>query len=744
MKKQFYIIFALIIISGILKASPGDTTWVQAHSGLQLDYYNNFDNRVKFPDGSASYRKIIMVFTLGKYQCPAGSQYCGDWDYTIQNFLMTSTDTFELARLITPYANASYPRTPWAWQQRYYFDVTDYYPLLKDSATIRLLYSGYSGGFTGDIKFAFIEGTPPRNVLGIKKLWNGSFTYGSTTDPINNHLASVTAKAPNGSQFGEMKFTATGHGSDANGCGEFCSKYYLVYAGTKLVQQTTLWRNDCGSNELYPQSGTWVYNRANWCPGNLIAPNIHKIPGVISDSNISVNVKMQPYSVSTPSGSYTISSGLFFYGAYNKSLDASIERIVSPTNYEGNYRENPVCGSPVISIKNTGATNINSITFEYGVKGQALQNYTVSGINLIPMKDTLITLQDLSPISKMPASNQSVFIATIQQVNGVADSYSINDTLTSTFATAPDWPSTFKLTIRSNATADTKWRVEDLNGNIIKQRIPTAINTKYLDTLVNIPAGCYKLVVTDAGCNGLYWWANTGGGTGYFTVNQMNGTLIHLTNGLVDYTASATNSQDFGCGFNQYFRVGALLPLDLLSFNGKWQGKSNYLYWETSHETNTNHFDLEYSINGLEFSKVSESKASGTNASTSFYNTTHTPDVKAEIYYYRLKMVDNDGKFKYSEVLTIKPVTNSLEIVSVEPNPFKDFIYVKVSTIKKKNAIINIYDIQGLIQKQLKFEFQKGLNQIKVDGLNNLSHGIYMLEIMADGEKVIQKLLKEF
>ena len=107
--------------------------------------------------------KIIMIFTLGKYSCPAGTQYCADWDYTVQNFLMTKTgDTVELGRLITPYANTSYARFPMTWKQRYTYDVTDLYSLLKGSAAIRIHYSGYSGGFTANITFAFIEGKPKK------------------------------------------------------------------------------------------------------------------------------------------------------------------------------------------------------------------------------------------------------------------------------------------------------------------------------------------------------------------------------------------------------------------------------------------------------------------------------------------------------------------------------------------------------------------------------------------------------
>ena len=119
-------------------AAVGDTTFVQGNI-VNLNYYNNFDSTIVFPNGTKSYQKIIMIFTLGKYVCPNNPQYCADWDYTVQNYLMTKTgDTIELGRLITPYANTSYTRFPLTWKQRYTFDVTDMYPLLKDSAKVRI------------------------------------------------------------------------------------------------------------------------------------------------------------------------------------------------------------------------------------------------------------------------------------------------------------------------------------------------------------------------------------------------------------------------------------------------------------------------------------------------------------------------------------------------------------------------------------------------------------------------------
>ena len=90
MKRLVYLFVFLVFSAQGAFANPGDTTWVQAQSDIWLgDHPANFDSLVTFPDGSKSYRRIYMIFTMGKYQCPGNPQYCSDWDYTVQNFLMT-------------------------------------------------------------------------------------------------------------------------------------------------------------------------------------------------------------------------------------------------------------------------------------------------------------------------------------------------------------------------------------------------------------------------------------------------------------------------------------------------------------------------------------------------------------------------------------------------------------------------------------------------------------------------------
>jgi hypothetical protein len=560
MKHLLLLSFALLSMLG-LKAAPGDTTWVQAHSGLQLDYYNNFDTTIKFPDGTTKYRKIIMVFTMGKYVCPAGSSWCGDWDYTVQTFAMNKRgDSLELGRIITPYANVSYARFPWTWKQRYYFDVTDYYPVLKDSNTIRILYSGYSGGFTADVKFAMIEGTPDRDVTGVKHLWHGSYSFGNASDPIDNHVAATSLTAPSGTQSAAYKLNITGHGSDATGCSEFCSKYYQVLKDGILVNQKDIWRDNCGFNNLYPQSGTWVYNRGNWCPGALVNTNLHPLPGISGGTNFNLAMHFENYTTASPSAIYTVDGTVVYYAGFNKTLDASIEDIIAPTDNENSFRQNARIGLTTIKIKNTGSTTINNIDFQYGVTGQPLTSYTWSG-TLAALADTTIDLPFAASLLSATGTGLP-YEVNIIKVNGATDNDATNNKLTSTFNAAPQWANNFVVTFKTNASlngsvSETEWNIYDKYGTAVAQRVNNAANTIYRDTITLPNNEVYKFVVTDAGCDGLSFWANTAGGSGSLQIKPTPFTTTSL---------SGYFNGDFGCGFTQYFKVGT--PTSIADIQG--------------------------------------------------------------------------------------------------------------------------------------------------------------------------------
>jgi hypothetical protein len=132
-------------------------------------------------------------------------------------------------------------------------------------------------------------------------------------------------------------------------------------------------------------------------------------------------------------------------------------------------------------------------------------------------------------------------------VNGSADLNALNNQMQTTFTPMPVWPNDFVVTMVTNAAGgQTKWRIYDAAGNVVKSRLTTTSRTTYNDS-TQLPAGCYRLEVTDSGCNGLYWWAAQNDGRGSLSVNsQATGVNLPL---------KGYFNADFGCGFTEAFRI---------------------------------------------------------------------------------------------------------------------------------------------------------------------------------------------
>ncbi|HTN16723.1 MAG TPA: T9SS type A sorting domain-containing protein, partial [Chitinophagaceae bacterium] len=139
----------------------------------------------------------------------------------------------------------------------------------------------------------------------------------------------------------------------------------------------------------------------------------------------------------------------------------------------------------------------------------------------------------------------------IVKLNGETDDDATNNKAVTTFNSAPVWPTKINITLLTNkgkassGFSQTEWVVLDDWENVIAKRVNNDAEKEYKDTLT-LKDGIYKLIVTDAGCNGLSWWAASAEGSGNFAVR--NGLFVISTPGYF--------SGDFGCGFTQEFRIG--------------------------------------------------------------------------------------------------------------------------------------------------------------------------------------------
>lgn len=555
MKKVFFFTILSLSLAPELFANPGDTTWVNIYNLRKITQWGNYDTSAVLPVGK-TYRKIRLHYILGRYACPSGTQYCGSWDYTTQVYVKpANADTMEIARIITPYA------TDWLGTNRkhdFIVDVSDYASVLNGNLDFRYKYDGYSWGFTLTLKLEMIEGTPPMEAVSARNIYDGYYAYGNTSDLIENHLIEKPFQYNSPSTKAYVKNTISGHGSDDNGCGEFCSKYYDLKINGTAVSQKQLWKSDCGRNDIYPQTGTWLYDRANWCPGQVVFPITHDISSLTSPaSTFSVDVDMEPYVSPTQSntGGYNVVSQLITYSAPNFGTDVSIEDIVAPTNDPNYFRSNNICSNPKIKIKNVGTNPITSVVFSYNLNGISPTTYTWTG-NLAFLHDTIVELGTALSLYNGVVINQ--FNVAITNVNGgVGDQNLDNNIYTSTFNNVKVYPTKFVIFLITNAATspinpgynESHWELKNDAGTVIASRTNLANSTTYRDTM-NLPDGCYTFTMNDDGCDGISWWAYQ-----YYTPNPGYGSLKF--NKLSPAIPLKTFTGDYGCQIVERFIVSS-------------------------------------------------------------------------------------------------------------------------------------------------------------------------------------------
>jgi len=542
---KWIFVFALFTMAQWASATNGDTTVVTSHNNVLVVTnpgagWNEYRQWADFPAAGTDYRKVWVKMS---YECPTG-QNCGEWDYIDQIWLRRqgSVDSvsmdLEMVRFITPYGNSF----TGLWNFQWTMDISDFASFLHDSIEIGYVHTGYETnvgrGWMVTLEFFMVEGTPVSDFISLSPLWNGSYTYGNAADPIENHLVNVNKSFASNAARAHLRINHTGHGSDNNGCSEFCNAYRDLYYDGNFVERIQRWRT-CGDNALYPQAGTWVYDRGNWCPGAVVYP-YQKDFDVAANSSHSFDIDMEAYTITSPSGNEYVVGYLFEYAAPNAAVDASIEEILEPNDMKQFSRHNPICAEPRIVIRNNGSQNLSSATIAYGFNNQPQFNYNWSG-NLSFGESDTVTL----PGTLVAQSGQTTFTATLLNPNGTSDEYPLDNSHSANAVIPPSYNvNTIVVEFKSNnEPQDNAYRLLDENNNVILERTQgsMAANITYKDTLV-LSNGCYRLIVDDikdGGGDGLAFWANNNDGSGYVRLRSLNNILKSFSadfGSLIDYS----------------------------------------------------------------------------------------------------------------------------------------------------------------------------------------------------------------
>lgn len=502
--KKLLTLICLLIAATSVKAA--DTTVVVSHQDVTILTdpivgSATYPNWAKFPTLTTQYRKVLMQLS---FECAPGLK-CGEWDY-INNVIVgrvgTKTATplnYEIARLVTPFGFLWNSSTN--WQHTWYYDVTDFAMLLHDSVEVIYRHTGDEDnkdrGWKINLKFICIKGTPSCEPVAMTQLWDGSFEYGNNNDSIEKHLVPVSVNLNSATNIARFKAINTGHGSDSvHGCLEYCKKYRQLKWDGSVVNKKDLWRNDCATNAVYPQSSTWVYDRGGWCPGSPVRYDNVDITGLTGGTQHSVDMDMEPYVGYTEFGNLNTTAYLIEYKAPANTNDVSIENILAPSAESEFKRLNPICGNPVIVIRNNGSAALTSAKIEYGLDGGTMTTYDWKG-NLAMWEYDTVTLTNAV---NWPAK-YGKFTVTAKDPNGQADGYADDNSMSSDFSGANTFPDKIIVHFMTNNDAsENSYKIINVStGQIHFSKSGFKNQTLYLDTISLSPGACYKFYFSDEG-----------------------------------------------------------------------------------------------------------------------------------------------------------------------------------------------------------------------------------------------------
>ena len=181
------------------------------------------------------------------------------------------------------------------------------------------------------------------------------------------------------------------------------------------------------------------------------------------------------------------------------------------------------------------------------------------------------------------------------------------------------------------------------------------------------------------------------------------------------------------------------LPISLLTFDAKYNGKNVDLTWITTSEVNNDFFTVEKSYDLKNYETVGSVRGNGNSSITIKYDLIDN-NPQGGITYYRLKQTDYDGNFEY-----FKPVSVFIKSVSddftIHPNPTKGVSAISFSSVYEGNQTVYIFDVTGRKIYEKQFEMVKGTNKVSLD-TQVLSKGMYFIRL-ANRDDINVKLTKE-
>jgi hypothetical protein len=235
------------------------------------------------------------------------------------------------------------------------------------------------------------------------------------------------------------------------------------------------------------------------------------------------------------------------------------------------------------------------------------------------------------------------------------------------------------------------------------------------------------------------WNKISGVGGTIVNPNNQNTNVTGLTTGNYVFELIVTNT----CGVfkdtvNLYFSIGGGLPVKLLSFSGNRKNENtDLLVWQVVDEQDMKNYEVQISDNGFDFKTIGTVAISNSTSNNKTYDFTNNV-ISSYTNFYKLKMVNIDGSFGYSNILKLSNKQKNINTLDVTPNPAKASLFVHINATQAHSSIIEIVNFLGQTIFKKNIKNIKGINTIPID-VSNLPRGVFFIKV----EDMIKKLILE-
>jgi hypothetical protein len=201
---------------------------------------------------------------------------------------------------------------------------------------------------------------------------------------------------------------------------------------------------------------------------------------------------------------------------------------------------------------------------------------------------------------------------------------------------------------------------------------------------------------------------------------------------------------DYYDGFGK-INIGSTLnaptPVELSSFTVRLKKNAIILEWKTETEVNNYGFNIERFTDNPDWQTIGFIQGHGNSNSPNLYNFSDYDIGQSGSYHYRLKQIDNDGTFEYSDVVNIEVNVPGFFLLSQNyPNPFNPETKIDFTIPERQLVVLRIYNSLGqLVSELINEQLETGTHSVKFDA-SDLSGGVYFYSIIASGKVLSKKM----